>query len=392
MRVELVHSPEMDDVPAEPDASAASRSASRLRVELADGSGDSLGRGAARSLVRPDAGDRRRAAPRARRRLPGCGEACVGRPCRAGAAGSASAPVTRLPSPRMHEASAAGGRGHHARAAGCRLGSVPARIQPRRRAASCAPRPGAGFCVYNDLAVAIASVTAEHPGLRVAYVDLDAHHGDGVQEAFYERARCADGLGPRVGGVPVPRQRARRGDRERSGARLRGQRSAAARLRRRLLRARAHRRGRARASRVLARRDRRAARRRLAPRRPAHAPRHDRRRAVLEHARRGRARRRTVRGPHRGDRRRRLRHLLGRAASLGLCACRAARREPPELLPAAWRTLARDASGGVVTPLPGTFGEASPEAPPEAQARALAGTAGVVERLQTNHPLLRPQV
>ncbi len=46
----------------------------------------------------------------------------------------------------------------------------------------------AGFCVYNDLAVAIASVTAEHPGLRVAYVDLDAHHGDGVQEAFYERA------------------------------------------------------------------------------------------------------------------------------------------------------------------------------------------------------------
>ncbi|TLM91468.1 MAG: acetoin utilization protein AcuC, partial [Actinobacteria bacterium] len=46
----------------------------------------------------------------------------------------------------------------------------------------------AGFCVYNDCAVAIARLTREHPGTRVAYVDVDAHHGDGVQEAFYERA------------------------------------------------------------------------------------------------------------------------------------------------------------------------------------------------------------
>jgi acetoin utilization protein AcuC len=46
----------------------------------------------------------------------------------------------------------------------------------------------AGFCVYNDLAVAITAVTAERPRLRVAYVDLDAHHGDGVQEAFWERS------------------------------------------------------------------------------------------------------------------------------------------------------------------------------------------------------------
>jgi acetoin utilization protein AcuC len=45
----------------------------------------------------------------------------------------------------------------------------------------------AGFCVYNDLAIAITAVVAENPGLRVAYVDLDAHHGDGVQEAFWER-------------------------------------------------------------------------------------------------------------------------------------------------------------------------------------------------------------
>jgi acetoin utilization protein AcuC len=44
----------------------------------------------------------------------------------------------------------------------------------------------AGFCVYNDPAVAISIMRRDHPGLRVAYVDIDAHHGDGVQEAFYD--------------------------------------------------------------------------------------------------------------------------------------------------------------------------------------------------------------
>lgn len=44
----------------------------------------------------------------------------------------------------------------------------------------------AGFCVYNDPAVAIAMLRREHPGVRVGYVDIDAHHGDGVQEAFYD--------------------------------------------------------------------------------------------------------------------------------------------------------------------------------------------------------------
>lgn len=42
-----------------------------------------------------------------------------------------------------------------------------------------------GFCVYNDLAVAIRRAVDRH-GMRVAYVDLDAHHGDGVQWLFYE--------------------------------------------------------------------------------------------------------------------------------------------------------------------------------------------------------------
>lgn len=44
-----------------------------------------------------------------------------------------------------------------------------------------------GFCIYNDCAAAIAAaITA---GRRVAYIDFDAHHGDGVQAAFYEEPR-----------------------------------------------------------------------------------------------------------------------------------------------------------------------------------------------------------
>jgi acetoin utilization protein AcuC len=42
----------------------------------------------------------------------------------------------------------------------------------------------AGFCIYNDPAVAIAAMRDRH-NIRVAYVDVDAHHGDGVQELFY---------------------------------------------------------------------------------------------------------------------------------------------------------------------------------------------------------------
>lgn len=42
-----------------------------------------------------------------------------------------------------------------------------------------------GFCVYNDIAVAIAWLRREY-GWRVAYVDIDAHHGDGVQAHFYD--------------------------------------------------------------------------------------------------------------------------------------------------------------------------------------------------------------
>ncbi len=45
-----------------------------------------------------------------------------------------------------------------------------------------------GFCVYNDVAVAIAWLL-EQGVERVGYVDVDVHHGDGVQEIFYNDPR-----------------------------------------------------------------------------------------------------------------------------------------------------------------------------------------------------------
>ncbi len=41
-----------------------------------------------------------------------------------------------------------------------------------------------GFCIYNDVALAVAR--ARDAGHRVLYVDLDVHHGDGVQALFWD--------------------------------------------------------------------------------------------------------------------------------------------------------------------------------------------------------------
>ncbi len=45
-----------------------------------------------------------------------------------------------------------------------------------------------GFCVYNDLVVGIQTLL-DAGAERVAYVDVDVHHGDGVQAAFYDDPR-----------------------------------------------------------------------------------------------------------------------------------------------------------------------------------------------------------
>jgi acetoin utilization protein AcuC len=50
-----------------------------------------------------------------------------------------------------------------------------------------APNCASGFCIFNDVVIAIKHLLAK--GLRVAYVDIDAHHADGVQNAFYDSDR-----------------------------------------------------------------------------------------------------------------------------------------------------------------------------------------------------------
>jgi len=61
----------------------------------------------------------------------------------------------------------------------CRRAFVPiAGLHHARRDAA------AGFCVFNDIGVAIETLRAEHGIRRIAYVDIDAHHGDGVFYAF----------------------------------------------------------------------------------------------------------------------------------------------------------------------------------------------------------------
>ncbi|CEH12470.1 histone deacetylase [Ceraceosorus bombacis] len=48
-------------------------------------------------------------------------------------------------------------------------------------------REASGFCYVNDIVLAILELLRTH--LRVLYIDIDIHHGDGVEEAFYTTDR-----------------------------------------------------------------------------------------------------------------------------------------------------------------------------------------------------------
>ncbi|MBC7630833.1 acetoin utilization protein AcuC [Aeromicrobium sp.] len=50
------------------------------------------------------------------------------------------------------------------------------------------PANASGFCIYNDVALAIQWLL-DNGAQRVAYVDVDAHHGDGVQKMFWNEPR-----------------------------------------------------------------------------------------------------------------------------------------------------------------------------------------------------------
>jgi len=43
-----------------------------------------------------------------------------------------------------------------------------------------------GFCIFNDIAVAIKHLQKLYKNIRIAYLDIDCHHGDGVQWLFYD--------------------------------------------------------------------------------------------------------------------------------------------------------------------------------------------------------------
>ncbi|HET8560175.1 MAG TPA: acetoin utilization protein AcuC [Marmoricola sp.] len=50
------------------------------------------------------------------------------------------------------------------------------------------PDRASGFCVYNDVAIAIRWLL-DHGARKIAYVDVDVHHGDGVEHIFYNDPR-----------------------------------------------------------------------------------------------------------------------------------------------------------------------------------------------------------
>jgi acetoin utilization protein AcuC len=79
----------------------------------------------------------------------------------------------------MHEAAAAVAGGSIAAMEGILRGDVEHAHHPGGGLHHAMAGRAAGFCIYDDPALAIAR--ARHDGLRVLYIDLDVHHGDGVQ-------------------------------------------------------------------------------------------------------------------------------------------------------------------------------------------------------------------
>lgn len=79
----------------------------------------------------------------------------------------------------MHEAAAAVAGGSIRAVEAILHGDATHAFHPGGGLHHAMPDRASGFCVYNDPALAIAR--ARRDGLRVLYVDLDVHHGDGVQ-------------------------------------------------------------------------------------------------------------------------------------------------------------------------------------------------------------------
>ena len=79
----------------------------------------------------------------------------------------------------MHEAAAAVAGGSLRAVEAILRGETEHAFHPGGGLHHAMPDRASGFCIYDDPALAIAR--ARHEGLRVLYVDIDVHHGDGVQ-------------------------------------------------------------------------------------------------------------------------------------------------------------------------------------------------------------------
>jgi acetoin utilization protein AcuC len=90
--------------------------------------------------------------------------------------------------PGMHEASALVSGATRAAAEAVWTGQTQHGVNVAGGLHHAMRRSASGFCVYNDPAIAI-SWLLRAGAQRVAYVDTDVHHGDGVQAAFYDNPR-----------------------------------------------------------------------------------------------------------------------------------------------------------------------------------------------------------
>jgi len=90
--------------------------------------------------------------------------------------------------PHMHEAAARVVAGTVEAARAVWAGEVEHAVNLSGGLHHAMPGAASGFCVYNDAAIAIRA-TLDAGAQRVAYVDVDAHHGDGVQAVFWDDPR-----------------------------------------------------------------------------------------------------------------------------------------------------------------------------------------------------------
>ncbi len=54
------------------------------------------------------------------------------------------------------------------------------------------PERASGFCIFDDPAISIRYLKSKHGVKRLVYLDIDAHHGDGVMYGFYEDPSVLD--------------------------------------------------------------------------------------------------------------------------------------------------------------------------------------------------------